>query len=313
MLMKSHKNDSLVKKKNFLSYVKQNPAFYVMLSPVILYFFIFCYIPMAGIIIAFMEYKPLLPFVENKWVGFLHFDVFINSPNFPLLMRNTILISLLRFIFGFPAPIILALLFNEVRNQFFKRVTQTISYMPYFLSWVILAGLITSFLDLDGPVNALRSVIGLEPKLFLYDQQSFWPMLVFTGIWKNVGFGTILYLAALAGAEPQLYEAAVIDGANRWQQTRYISLNALRPTIIILLIMSAGSILDAGFEQILLLQNDMVYSVSEVIDTFVYRMGFGSARYSFATAVGLFKSVVALILVVGSDQIAKHLSEDSLL
>jgi len=308
-------NLTLPGRESFWKYVKKNPVLYIMLAPVMLHIVLFCYVPMGGIVVGFMNFKVTQTYLENirnNWVGFFHFEVLFTSPDFSRIMYNTIGISLLRFIFGFPAPIILALLLNEIRNSKFKRTVQTISYMPFFLSWVILAGLIISFLQLDGALNAFLGLFGLEPQMFLYNRSLFWPILIITGIWSGIGFGTIIYLAGLSGVDVNLYEAAVIDGANRWQQTWHISLSSLKQTIVILLILNAGNILNAGFEQIMLLKNEMVNSVAEVIDTYVYYKAFQSGAFSFATAVGLFRSVTGLILVVGSNWIAKKFGDSSL-
>lgn len=299
-------------KESFFAYVMNHKLLYIMLFPVILYYTVFCYLPMFGVVIAFQYFVPSIPIFENEWIGFRNFQILFNSPDFVMILRNTIIISLQRLIWGFPAPIILALLINEIKNISFKKAVQTISYMPYFLSWVIVGGLVTAMFSLDGPINQLLAILGLGEKTFLYDKFLFQPLLVFTGIWKDVGWGSILYLATLSSIDRQLYEAAIIDGANRWKQVLHISIPGLMPIMVILLIMSAGNILSAGFEQIFILQNEMVRSVSEIIDTYVYRVGIGNSNYGFGTAVGLFKSFVSFFLVVGANAIARQFGDNSL-
>ena len=301
------------KKEGFFHYVFHHKALYLMLLPVLLYYLTFCYVPMFGVVVAFQDYIPGIPFFENEWVGLRYFEILFKSPDFPMIMRNTLSISLQRLIIGFPAPIILALMLNEVRTMFFKRTVQTISYLPFFLSWVIVGGIITELFSLDGPINGLLSLFGVEKQALLYNSGFFQPMLVMTGIWKDVGWGSILFLSALAGIDQQLYEAAVIDGAGRWKQTLHISLPGLKPIMVVLLIMNVGGILNAGFDQIFILQNEVVRSVSEIIDTYVYKVGISNSNYSFGTAVGLFKSVVGFVLVIGANWLARRMGEESLL
>jgi putative aldouronate transport system permease protein len=284
-----------------------------MMAPVLLYFLVFCYLPMFGIIIAFQKYSPIRGFWASPWVGWRNFSLLFSSTDFPMVMRNTILISLYRLFWGFPAPIILALLLNEVKSKFFKKTAQTISYMPHFLSWVITAGLVTTTLELKGPLNQFFGLFGMEPRMFILEAKLFRSILIVSGVWKGVGWGTLIYLAAIAGVDPELYEAAIIDGAGRFRQALHITLPAIQSTIIILLILRVGTILNAGFEDILLLQNSMVRDVSEVIDTHVYKIGIQGGNFSFGTAVGLFKSTVGFVLVVITDRIAKRFGDTSLL
>ena len=284
-----------------------------MMSPVLLYYLVFHYAPMFGIVIAFQRYSPIRGFANSPWVGWRNFIILFSSTDFPMIMRNTIILSLYRLFFGFPAPIILALLLNEVRSRLFKKTLQTISYMPHFLSWVITAGLVTVILELKGPLNQFLGLFGVQSQMFLLNPKLFRGILITTGIWKEVGWGTLIYLAAIAGVDPELYEAAIIDGAGRFKQVLHITLPAIQSTVIILLIMRVGYILNAGFDDILLLQNSMVRNVSEVIDTYVYKIGIQGGNFSFATAVGLFKSVIGFMLVIGTDRLAKRFGDSSLL
>jgi len=300
-------------KQSFLSYFKHNKIFYIMMSPVLLYYLVFHYAPMFGIVIAFQRYSPIRGFANSPWVGWRNFIILFSSTDFPMIMRNTIILSLYRLFFGFPAPIILALLLNEVGSRLFKKTLQTISYMPHFLSWVITAGLVTVILELKGPLNQFLGLFGVQSQMFLLNPKLFRGILITTGIWKEVGWGTLIYLAAIAGVDPELYEAAIIDGAGRFKQVLHITLPAIQSTVIILLIMRVGYILNAGFDDILLLQNSMVRNVSEVIDTYVYKIGIQGGNFSFATAVGLFKSVIGFMLVIGTDRLAKRFGDSSLL
>jgi putative aldouronate transport system permease protein len=211
-------------KKSLFAYMTQNKVFYLMMAPVLLYFIVFHYIPMFGIVIAFQRFSPIRGFWGSPWIGWRNFEILFNSTDFPMVMRNTVLISLYRLLWGFPAPIILALLLNEVGSKTFKKLAQTISYMPHFLSWVITAGLITTILELKGPVNQFLGFFGVEPKMFILDPGLFRSILVGSSIWKEVGWGTLIYLAAIAGVDPELYEAAIIDGAGRFRQTLNITL-----------------------------------------------------------------------------------------
>ena len=295
------------------TYLWNNKVFYLMMVVPLVYYIVFCYVPMFGIVIAFQKYSPRLGFFRSEWVGLKHFRILFNSNDFPLVMRNTVVISLLRLAWGFPMPIIFSLMLNEVRNSIFKRVTQSISYMPHFLSWVIMGGLITAMFSLKGPINALFKSFGWDPVIFLQSEPHIRSILVLTAIWKEVGWGTLLYLAAIAGVDSELYEAAVIDGAGRFKQMRYVTLPAILPTVIILLIMSTGGILNAGFEQIMMLQNVMTRPVIEIIDTYVWKMGIVDGGYSYAGAAGLFKSVVGMALVLFSNAMARRFGETSLL
>jgi putative aldouronate transport system permease protein len=291
----------------------------LMIIPSLFFIIVFSYIPMWGVLTAFQDYNIARGFFGSPWVGFKHFEMFLTSPDFVLVMRNTLAISFLKMLFGFPAPIILALILNEVRWMFFKRAVQTISYLPHFLSWVIVSAFVISMLSVDnGSVNILLQSLNLidEPINWLSIPQYFWAILVATNIWKEVGFGAIIYLAAIAGVNPHLYEAAAIDGAGRFKQIIYVTLPSIAPVIVILLILNISNLLNAGFEDILLLTNrgtnGVLRPVSEVIDTYVYRMGLTNYRFSYATAAGLFKSVVSISLLIGANYLAKRMGKASL-
>jgi putative aldouronate transport system permease protein len=285
---------------------------YVMLAPMLLLLAVFRYAPFAGIAAAFKDYNIFRGLWQSEWIGFRHFQELFGSPDFRMLMRNTIVISLLKLVWGFPAPILLALLIDEAKNLFFKRFVQNVYYLPHFLSWTIIAGLCFDVFSLGGLINQIRGIFGLEAVSYLMSPQHFRMILVSSEIWKGVGWGTILYLATLTSIDPNLYEAARIDGAGRLQQIRHITLPELVPTIAILLILRLGNILDAGMEQNLLMSNSMVRNVAEIIDTYVYNVGLGAGRYDYTTAVGLFKSVVAMILVLTSNFAVKRMGGESL-
>ena len=284
---------------------------YLLVLPGVMYFIVFKYIPMWGIVIAFQDYSPYLGVWNSKWVGLEHFIRFFSNPDFFILFRNTMMISLLNLVFFFPLPIILSLLLNELSNQVYKRVLQSIVYLPHFLSWVIIAGI--SFLLLSessGIVNMLLERAGLPKYDFLTNADTFWGLLVLQNIWKETGWGTIIILAAITAVDPQLYEAAKIDGANRWRQTWHITLPAIRSVILILLILRLGHIMDVGFEQVFLMSNGAVAEVADVFETYVYRNGIQNGQFSYTTAVGLFKSVVGLLLVVIANHVVKKLGEE---
>jgi len=277
----------------------------------------FKYLPMFGVIIAFKDYQPWLGLwnglVKTDWVGFANFKRLFSSMMFPQLMENTILISFYKLLFGFPAPILLALMLNEVSNSMFKRSIQSISYVPHFLSWIVVGGILTNLLSPSyGIINGFLTRLGYQPIYFMTIPEYFRGMLVVTDIWKSIGWGSIIYLATLAGISPELYEAARVDGAKRWQQTFHVTLPGILSTIVLMFILSLGYVLDAGFEQILVMYNPTVYDVADVISTYVYRIGLGQMNYSFGTAVGLFNSVVSLIMILGSNKLCRKLLDRSI-
>ena len=291
----------------------------LMVLPWFILVLVFMYLPMFGLVMAFQDFRLGDSIGFSRWVGFEHFRMFFNSPNFWPIMRNTLAISFLRLVFAFPIPIILAIMLNEVRHLWFKKSVQTISYLPHFISWVVVAGITIDLLSPDGgSINAFLLSLDLieRPILFMGETRFFWAIVVITDIWKTVGWSAIIYIAAIAGINPELYQAADIDGAGRMRKIWHITLAGIKPTIVVLLIMSVGWILSAGFEQILLLTNNlrntMVFEVSEIIDTYVFRVGLSNMRYSYAAAVGLFKSVTSVFLLLLANYAAKKISGENL-
>ena len=285
--------------------------YYVLALPGLLYFLIFHYLPIFGIIIAFKDISPfngIIDVIQKPFVGLKWFRQFFESYYFWQIMRNTVIISFLKLVCVFPASIALALLINELRFTSLKRVIQSISYIPHFFSMVVVAGIVMSLLTTEGGLlNQVIVSFGGQPRMFLGEPHSFRLILVMTTLWQEVGWGTIIFLAAISGIDPQLYEAAIIDGAGRWRQTLQITIPSITFVIVILLIFRIGGLLNAGFEQILLLYSPQVYGVADIIDTYVYRSGIQGMKYSFATAVGLFKAVVAAALLLSSNYVAKRL------
>ncbi|MBB6734854.1 ABC transporter permease [Cohnella zeiphila] len=301
------------RRTNLWARLRKDRWVYLLLAPGLLYFIIFKYVPMWGILLAFQNFQPFLGFWKSEWIGFENFRVFFENPEFWMLLRNTLVLSLYNLLFFFPAPIILALLLNEVRRAFFKRTIQTLIYVPHFISMVIVASLTYVFLTTQGGiVNALIERYTGHTVDFLGSPAWFRPMIILQTIWKETGFGTIIFLAALAGVDVEQYEAAIMDGANRWRQMWHITLPSIRNTIIILLILRMGDVLDNGFEQIYLLLNPLNRQVAEVFDTYVYTMGITQGAFSYSTAVGLFKAVVGVILVVGSNWTAKRFGQSGI-
>ncbi|WP_235885897.1 ABC transporter permease [Paenibacillus cymbidii] len=302
--------------QGIMAFLRKNRLYYALIAPGLLYFLIFHYVPLYGIIIAFKDVAPFDGFrgiFTSEWVGLKQFHTFTGSYYFWDILGNTVIISLYRLLFGFPAPIVLALLMNEVRIVAFKKVVQTISYLPHFISMVVMAGLTTTVFALDGgTINEVLHRLGFEPLYFLGDGRYFRSVLVSTGIWKEIGWGTIIYLAAIAGIDPQLYEAAVVDGAGKLRQIWHITIPGILFVIVIMFIFAAGGLLNAGFEQIFLLYSPPVYKVADIIDTYVYRKGLVEMQYSFATAVALFKSVIAMALLLGTNYLAKKLNQDGI-
>jgi ABC-type polysaccharide transport system, permease component len=284
----------------------------LMVWPGLLLVLVFSYFPMYGILTAFMDYNVFTgaDIFANPWVGFKHFEAFFNAPNFDTIMRNTLVISFLKFAIGFPAPILLALMLNEVRHMAFKRVVQTITYLPHFMSWVIVGGLVMSLLSTEnGSVNILLESVGAidEPINFLSIKEYFWAILVSTNVWKDIGFNSIVYLAAIAAVDPHLYEAADIDGASKFKQIYLVTLPTIMPVITVFMILAIGSFLNAGFEDILILaQNPSLRPVSDVIDTYTFRIGLQNQKYSYAVAVGLFKAVVSVAMLYAANRIARR-------
>jgi putative aldouronate transport system permease protein len=291
--------------------VKRDKFLYLLALPGLVYFLIFRYVPMWGILISFQDYSPYQGMRGSPWVGFEHFQRFFSNPDFFTLFRNTMAINLLSLFFFFPLPILLSIMLNEVRQMTYKKIIQSIVYLPHFLSWVIIVGI--SFLLLstgDGLINKMLVSLGMEKIDFLTNKNYFWGLLTLQSIWKDAGWGTIIFLASMAGIDPQLYEAAKIDGASRFRQIWHVTLPGIRSVIVILLILRIGHIMDVGFEQVFLMMNGAVSDVADVFDTYVYRLGVKQGQFSFSTAVGLFKSVVGLLLVIGANKLAKKFGED---
>jgi len=282
--------------------------------PMIIYVAIFAYYPMYGVIVSFMEYIPGAPILGSKWVGLRYFIEFFNSPDFGLILRNTLAISGLNIIFGFPAPIILALLLNELRNKHFKKIVQTVSYLPNFISWVVAASLIFSLLGSEGIINQLILDLGLAEESigFLSTGSYFWWIITIANIWKSVGWSAIIYLSAIAGIDEELYQAGAVDGLGRFGMVWHITLPGISTTILLLWILRIGGILNAGFDQQLLIGNAMTREYWEVIDTYAYRYGIQLGRYSYATAVGLFKSIISIALIFITNTASKKLTDASI-
>jgi putative aldouronate transport system permease protein len=285
------------KLKPFASGLKTQWPYHVMLIPCVLVVFIFHYIPLYGVVIGFQRYNVALGF-SSPWVGMTNFRQLFGQANFIRTIWNTLYIAIFKIAGGIIVPVTFALLLNEVRNQPVKKIFQTIVYLPNFLSWAILGGTLREILSLDGMVNQAIQAVGLRPILFLSEPKIFPWTLIVTDIWKGFGFGTVIYLAALANIAPGLYETAMIDGAGRWKQTWHISLPMMAPTIVLVTVLSLGGILNAGFDQVYNLYSPIVYTSGDIIDTFLYRLGIQQAQYSMSTAAGLFKSVVSAVLIL---------------
>jgi putative aldouronate transport system permease protein len=281
----------------------------LMVIPALLLIFVFSYVPMYGVLTAFQDYNIFKGFLDSPWVGWKHFEMFFHAPEFERVMRNTIIISVLKLVIGFPAPVVLALMLNEVKNMYFKRIVQTVSYLPHFLSWVIVSGFAMSILAVEnGSLNMLLQSLHLikEPISFLSIPHYFWTIIVTTGVWKEIGFSSIVYLAAIAGIDPSMYEAASIDGASRFKQIFVITIPSIMPVVIIFMILAIGNLLSAGFEDLLLLGvNPVLRDVSDVLDTYVYRTGITGQRFSYATAVGLFKAIISVGLLTFANLLAR--------
>ena len=291
---------------------RSNTALYLMLVPFVLYFLIFLYKPMWGLQIAFKDYSLFGGMAASEWIGFDNFKTFLSGPYFWRLLRNTVLIGSYALIFGFPIPVILAILMNEVRSQNCKKVIQTMLYLPYFVSTVVVAGIVTNILAPSGIVNVILEKLGFESIYFLTDPKYFRTIYTVMGIWQSAGYSAVIYLAALSGIDVQLYEACQIDGGNKARQMWHITLPGIAPTVVIMLIMNCGGIINVGSEAIILLYQPATYETADVISTYVYRIGLTDGDYGLATAVGLFNSVIGLLFVVTANTISKNVSEYSL-
>ncbi|MCY9661680.1 ABC transporter permease subunit [Paenibacillus chondroitinus] len=296
-----------------LSYLNKKKYLYLLLLPCVVYFLVFNYVPMYGVLMAFKDFDFSKGIIHSPWVGFDNFKYMFGLSDFYKVFWNSFYLGVLRIVFGFPLPIILALLLNEMRNMAYQRLTQTIIYLPHFISWVVIGGILVNFLSPAwGLVNIFLKQLGIDPVFFLADPHYFRPVVVLSSIWKESGWGSIIYLAAIAGINSELYESASIDGASRLQKIWYVTLPGIKSTIVILLILRLGQVMNNGFEQIFVLQNPMNLNVSEVFETYAYRVGILGGRFSFGTTVGLFTSVIGLIFLLAGNRIAKWLKEDGI-
>lgn len=293
------------KKKNW----QKDWQLHLMILPGLLFILIFKYMPLGGITIAFKEFLPGKGIWGSPWVGLENFEYMLALPDTKRVMWNTLFIAAAKILINFPVPIIISILLNEVKNHRFKRSVQTIIYLPYFISWVILAGIIQDLFAKEGLINQFLGIFGAEPVFFLGNKYAFLGVLIGTDVWKNFGYNTVVYLAAITGIDETLYEAAKIDGANRFQQIWNVTLPGIAPIVVLMMILNLGNVLNAGFEQIFNLYNPLVYETADIIDTFVYRISLVEANYSLGTAVGLLKSVVSFILIVTSYKISNKYSD----
>ncbi len=302
-----------MREKKLLRKILINWQLYLLLLPVIVYYIVFHYIPMTGIQIAFKEFSPMKGIWGSSWTGFGHFTRFFNSYYFTMLIKNTVTLSLMQLVIGFPFPILLALMLNEVTSNRFKKTMQLVTYAPHFLSVVVVIGMLSLFLHPDtGFVNRIVMYFGGPRINYMTRPEWFRWLYVFSGIWQNAGWSSIVYLAAIVSIDPTLYEAATVDGASKFQKTLYITIRGILPTVITLLILNTGHIMSVGFEKVLLMQNARNIDTANVISTYVYSSGIINAQYSFATAVGLFNSIINFVILIVVNKIAKTVSETSL-
>ena len=292
--------------------LKKSWQLYLFVAPALIGLIIFSYIPMYGILLAFKDYSPFLGIMGSEWVGLEHFQRFFNSPYFVQLLRNTLVISLYGLLVGFPIPIILALGLNSVRNMKFKKTVQTVTYAPYFISTVVLVGIINIVFADKGFINQFINLLGHDSILFMGLEKYWRHIYVWSGVWQSMGWSAVIYIAALAGVSPELHEAAIIDGATKLQRIFYIDLPSIMPTVVITLILSCGSIMSVGFEKAFLMQNPLNTGVSEIISTYIYKVGLISSEYGFSTAVGLFNTVINCILLLTVNKLAKKMGQSSI-
>jgi ABC-type polysaccharide transport system, permease component len=297
----------------FRSRLNRSKYLLLLFAPALIYYILFKYVPMFGILISFKDYNPFKGVWQSEWAGLKHYSLFFHSPDFPKLLKNTILLGLYKVVFTFPAPILLALLLNEVRIGLVKRLVQSISYLPHFISNVVVVSMMFLFLSpTSGVVNQLIEWLGYDSINFMQNENYFRTLYILSEIWQHIGWETIIYLAALSAIDPQLYEAARVDGANRWHQVRNITLPGITPAIVILFILNIGHVLDIGFEKVLLMLNPSIYSTADVLSTYVYRTGIQSMNYSYGTAIDLFTSVINLLFILTANWISRRKSETSL-
>ena len=290
----------------------RNRSLYLMIIPVLIFFILFHYKPMYGAIIAFKDYTPALGIAESPWVGWDNFTRFFSSVYFGRLIRNTILLSFYSLLFGFPAPIILALLLNEVKNKKFKGLTQTVTYLPHFISMIVVTGMLVDFSMTSGLFNDIIELFGGERSPLLQNPDLYCTIYVASGIWQEIGWGSIIYLSALSGVDSQLYEAAQIDGAGKWKQLIHVTLPGIAPTIIIMFILKMGTLMNMGYEKTILLYNPATYETADIISSYIYRIGLLEQDWSYSTAIGLFNSVINLGLLLITNKIARKCGETSL-
>lgn len=296
--------------KSIFSHIRHYPALYIMLIPGITYYILFHYTPMFGITMAFKDYKVFRGIAGSPWVNLKHFETLFNSSSFFLILKNSLIISFAKLVFCFPMPIILALMINEIRHTAYKRIVQTIIYLPYFLSWVVIAGIVVNLLSpSDGVVNMLLSLLGQKKISFLTTSSYFRPIIIISDIWKTSGWGTIIFLAALANVDPELYEVAKIDGAGRLKRIIHITLPSIKSTIFVMLLLRIGNIMNNGFEQVFLLSNPMTMDVADIFETYIYRVGLVEMKFDYSTAVGLFKSLISFVLLLIANTSAKLAGE----
>lgn len=309
-VIKTHKKKSIISivKKDFSKY----KLLYLMFVPVLLYFIVFCYLPMYGVVIAFQDYKPRLGITGSKWVGLENFLEFFSSAFFGRIVRNTVLLNIYNLIFGFPVPIIFAILLNEIKRTKFKRIVQSITYLPHFITTVIIASIIIQFTNSEGFITQLVNNLTNHTGALISDASMFRTIYVVSDIWQSFGWNSIIYLAAITNIDPNLYEAAYIDGANKIRQMWHVTLPGILPTVIIMLILACGRIMSIGWEKAFLLQSPLTYETSDIISTYVYRKGFEEMDYSYSAAVGFFNSVINLILLTFANKISKKFGESSL-
>ncbi len=296
----------------FVKDFRANRELYIIFIPVLVFYLIFHYAPMYGAVIAFKNYRPAIGIVESPWVGFDHFSSFFTSYYFWVLLRNTLVLSFSSLLFGFPAPVLLALLINELKSKRFARIVQTITYMPHFISLVVVCGMIIQFTKSNGFITNILTKVGYPQQSLLSNPKAFVPIYVISGIWQEIGWGSIIYLAALAGIDQELYEAAEIDGAGKLKRAIHITMPGILPTIVVLFIMRVGRIMSMGGEKVILLYNPAIYDTADVISSYVYRRGIENTDWSFSSAVGLFNSVISFALVISINALSKKVSQMSL-
>lgn len=292
--------------------IRSHYGVYILMLPVVIYYIIFYYKPMYGALIAFKDYDPLLGVMKSPWVGFEYFKRFFTSPDCYRVIRNTLVISLNSIVWGFPAPIILALILNEVKNKRFKSVAQTVSYMPHFVSMVVVCGLIKTFVSSGGIILQIYTMLGGKNVSMLNRSEMFVPIYILSNIWQGCGWDSIIYLAAISGISADLYEAATIDGAGRWKKIIHVTLPGIIPTVVTMLILRLGAVMSVGYEKIILLYNPLIYETSDVIDSFIYRIGIGSQQWSYSSALGIFNSVVNMIIIIIANRVSAKVTETSL-